>query len=174
MKKIILIILAILTIIFMYQKVGASEIVIPDSAIRLRVIPNSNSLLDQEMKLKVKDYLESDVINIFNGVDSIDEARMVIENKIPEINERINNIFIENDYDMNFNVKYGYNYFPDKEYNGITYSEGYYESLVVEIGEAKGDNWWCVLFPTLCMLDTEDKDNVEYKIGVIELLSEIF
>ena len=66
------------------------------------------------------------------------------------------------------------NYFPEKEYKDIVYEEGYYESLVVEIGEAKGDNWWCVLFPTLCLLDSEQTDDVEYKIGVIELLEEIF
>ena len=75
---------------------------------------------------------------------------------------------------MNFKVKYGMNYFPQKEYKGITYNEGYYESLVVEIGEAKGDNWWCVLFPTICMLDNQNNNDVEYKIGVIELLKKIF
>lgn len=75
---------------------------------------------------------------------------------------------------MNFKVKYGNNYFPKKEYKGITYEEGYYESLVVEIGEAKGDNFWCVLFPSLCLLETEETTEVEYKLGVLELINKIF
>ena len=75
---------------------------------------------------------------------------------------------------MQFEVKFGYNYFPVKEYKGIKYDEGYYESLVVSIGEAKGDNWWCVLFPPLCLLESEENSDVEYRFFVQELLNKIF
>ena len=173
-RKLILIILTIVTIYVVYNNVKAEEIVIPNTAIRLRVIPNSNNLLDQEMKAKVKEYLEDNLYKNFANVNNIDEARTIINNNIPKIEEDITSIFNENNYDMNFKVKYGNNYFPKKEYKGITYEEGYYESLVVEIGEAKGDNFWCVLFPSLCLLETEETTEVEYKLGVLELINKIF
>ena len=173
-RKLILIILTIVTIYVVYNNVKAEEIVIPNTAIRLRVIPNSNNLLDQEMKAKVKEYLETNLYKNFANVNNIDEARIMINNNIPKIEEDITSIFKENNYNMNFKVKYGNNYFPQKEYKGITYEEGYYESLVVEIGDAKGDNFWCVLFPSLCLLETEETTEVEYKLGVLELINKIF
>lgn len=173
-RKLILIMLTIVTIYVVYNNVKAEEIVIPNTAIRLRVIPNSNNLLDQEMKAKVKEYLETNLYKDFANVNNIEEARTMINNNIPKIEEDITSIFNENNYDMNFKVKYGNNYFPEKEYKGITYEEGYYESLVVEIGEAKGDNFWCVLFPSLCLLETEETTEVEYKLGVLELINKIF
>ena len=174
MKKIILIILAILTIYLLTNKVKAEEVIIPDTAIRLRVIPNSNSTYDQSMKQKVKSYLEDNVYTMFNDINNIEVAREKIKKELPNIEKNIDNIFIDNDYNMDFKVKYGMNYFPSKKYKGVTYNEGYYESLVVEIGEAKGDNWWCVLFPTICTLDNQNNDDVEYQVGIVELLKKIF
>ena len=174
MKKIILIILAILTIYLLTNKVKAEEVIIPDTAIRLRVITNSNSTYDQSMKQKVKSYLEDNVYTMFNDINNIEVAREKIKKELPNIEKNIDNIFIDNDYNMDFKVKYGMNYFPSKKYKGVTYNEGYYESLVVEIGEAKGDNWWCVLFPTICTLDNQNNDDVEYQVGIVELLKKIF
>ena len=174
MRKIILIILAIISIYTISNVVKAEELVIPDTAIRLRVIPNSNSTFDQNMKQKVKTYLEDNVYTMFNNVNSIEEAREIINKQLPNIESDIKNIFIKNNYDMNFKINYGLNYFPEKTYKNITYKEGYYESLVVEIGKAKGDNWWCVLFPTICLLDKNVDDDVEYKLKVVELIEKIF
>ena len=174
MRKIILIILAIISIYTISNVVKAEELVIPDTAIRLRVIPNSNSTFDQNMKQKVKTYLEDNVYTMFSNVNSIEEAREIINKQLPNIESDIKNIFIKNNYDMNFKINYGLNYFPEKTYKNITYKEGYYESLVVEIGKAKGDNWWCVLFPTICLLDKNVDDDVEYKLKVVELIEKIF
>lgn len=174
LRKIILIILAIISIYTISNVVKAEELVIPDTAIRLRVIPNSNSTFDQNMKQKVKTYLEDNVYTMFSNVNSIEEAREIINKQLPNIESDIKNIFIENNYDMNFKINYGLNYFPEKSYKNITYKEGYYESLVVEIGKAKGDNWWCVLFPTICLLDKNVDDDVEYKLKVVELIEKIF
>ena len=75
---------------------------------------------------------------------------------------------------MEYTVDFGYNYFPEKKYRGLKYKEGYYESLVITIGEGKGDNWWCVLFPNLCLVDLENKTNVEYKSWIVEQINRIF
>jgi putative stage II sporulation protein R len=173
MKKIVLII-AMITSILIYSEIKKDTVVIPNSAIRLRVIPNSNSAQDQNIKKQVKTYLEKNTYNILKDEKSIKEARKKINENIPVIEENVDRIFKDNNYDVSYNVNYGYNYFPSKTYRGITYKEGYYESIVISIGAAEGDNWWCVLFPNLCLADLEQKENSEYKSWVIETINKIF
>ncbi len=171
MKKKILIIFAILTIFLVYNKVYANEFIIPDTAIRLRVIPNSNSNYDQAMKSVVKNYMEENFYTLFENVNNIEEARKVINNNIDNLNIEVQNIFDKYNYNMNFNIKYGNNYFPSKEYRNVKYEEGYYESLVVSIGKAEGDNFWCVLFPNLCIVN---EDEAKYSSLVKEIFDKLF
>lgn len=171
MKKLIIIILTVITIFLVYDRVNADTVVIPNDSIRLRVIPNSNSSYDQAIKSRVKEYLESDVFYLFKDTKSIEEARDIISNNMSNINYNIQNIFDEYNYDMSFDVNYGSNYFPEKEFKGVKYKEGYYESLVVSIGNADGDNWWCVLFPNLCIVNDDD---VQYTSLVKEIVHKFF
>ena len=173
MKKII-IILSLLTIFLVYNETHEDTVIIPDSAIRLRVIPNSNSALDQNMKIKVKNYLEKNTYELLRDETNIDEARNIIKENIPILEDNIEEIFTKENYNMDYQVSYGYNYFPEKEYRGVTYEEGYYESIVISIGKAEGDNWWCVLFPNLCLIDLENTEDTEYKSWVIETINKIF
>lgn len=173
MKKII-IILTLITTILIYKEVTNTEVVIPDSAIRLRVIPNSNSSLDQNIKNKVKTYLEKSTYTLIKDTDTRETAITKIEDNIPIIEENVQRIFDENNYTMDFTINYGLNYFPEKEYRGLKYEEGYYNSLVISIGKAQGDNWWCVLFPNLCLIDLEAKDDIQYKSWILEKINNIF
>lgn len=173
MKK-ILIVLVVLTMFLIYNEAKEKPIIIPDTAIRLRVIPNSNTSLDQNMKNQVKKYLEQDTYKKLENINSIDEARKIINNNLGNIDTSINNIFKENNYNMDYNINFGYNYFPEKEYKQVKYKEGYYESIVITIGDGKGDNWWCVLFPNLCLVDLENNEQIEYKSWVAEKLNKIF
>ena len=170
MKKKIFLILFLLLVINIYKQADTISI-IPDSSIRLRVIPNSNDSLDVNIKEQVKKYLEKDVYKLTKDSDSIEEARNIISSNIPYIEENINTIFLQNNYNLPFKVNYGDNFFPEKTYQGITYEEGMYESLAIYIGDAKGDNFWCVLFPNYCLVDTE---NNNYKSYFKELFSKIF
>ena len=172
MKKIILL-LTIIVSIFIYKENKNNEVIIPDTAIRLRVIPNSNSALDQNMKLKVKDYLEDNTYNLLKDTNDINTARKIIKDNIDDIDKNVSTIFTDNNYNMDYNINYGYNYFPTKEYRGIKYKEGYYESIVISIGDAKGDNFWCVLFPNLCLIDTENTTDIEYKSWALEKINKI-
>ena len=173
MKKII-IILTLITVFLIYSEVKGDTIIIPDTAIRLRVIPNSNSAIDQNIKKKVKDYLEKNTYELLRNETDIEEARGLIQENIPILEENITKIFNDNNYNMDFNIDFGYNHFPEKEYRGIIYEEGYYESIVISIGKAEGDNWWCVLFPNLCLIDLENIDDTEYKSWVMETINKIF
>lgn len=174
MKKILIILISIIMIVAVRKNVEAENIVIPDEAIRLRIIPNSNTPEDLYIKGLVKEKMEENISNLLNDTTQISSARQIIENNLSKFNDDINEIFNNYNYDYKYKVKYGYNFFPKKEYKGITYNEGYYESLVVELGEAKGDNWWCVLFPPLCLLEAEESTEVEYKFFVQELIDKIF
>ena len=143
---------------------------IPDDAIRIRVIPNSNAEYDQNMKLLVKEELQQDMYNLLKDVKGVQEARSVINNNLENINKQVDTIFTNNGYDMDYSINFGLNYFPEKEYKGVKYEEGYYESLLVTIGEGKGSNWWCVLFPPLCLIEAEESTEVEYTSFVKELV----
>ena len=106
------------------------------------------------IKEKIKTYLENHLYNLLKDTADITEARTIINDNIPTIKDNIETIFNDEKYAKTYNLNFGYNYFPNKVYKGTTYKEGYYESLVISIGEAKGDNWWCVLFPNFCLIDT--------------------
>lgn len=173
MKKII-IVLTLITIFLIYKEIKNDNIIIPDTAIRLRVIANSNSVLDQNMKNKVKKYLEENTYKVLKNETNIETARTLIKESIPFLKNNINEIFNDNNYNMDYNINYGYNYFPEKEYRGIKYEEGYYESIVISIGEAEGDNWWCVLFPNLCLAELENPRDTEYKSWLIDTINKIF
>ena len=173
MKKII-IILTIITSFLIYNTIKEQEIIIPDTSIRLRVIPNSNSILDQNMKNKVKQYLEKNTYILLENANDISTARKIINDNVSNLYIAISDIFKENNYNMKYDINFGYNYFPEKEYRKVKYKEGYYESIVITIGEGKGDNWWCVLFPNLCLVDLENISDVEYKSWIEEKINKIF
>ncbi|MDI4707209.1 stage II sporulation protein R, partial [Pseudoalteromonas shioyasakiensis] len=84
----------------------------------------------------------------------IEEARQLIQNRLPEVEEIVANVIEEEGFENEFTVEYGKNVeFPTKLYDSYLYPAGKYEAILITIGEGKGDNWWCVLFPPLCFLD---------------------
>ena len=109
MKKVIFIILIIILFIFVYVNVNAS-VIIPGDAIRVRVVPNSNSVIDQSMKEKVKNYVSNYMMLKLDGVTDVKEARDIINDNIKEVNDNIKELFDKNDYDMDFYVSFGNNY----------------------------------------------------------------
>lgn len=178
MKKFIIILLTVVVAFLVYVNVNAEvgEIIIPEAAIRVRVIANSNSIHDQSMKMKVKAMIEQSISPVLMDVDNVEDARNVINEHIEQLENDIKVLFFDNEYNENFRVNFGDNYFPEKDYRGVHYDEGEYESLVVTIGEGEGDNWWCVLFPPLCLLESEESDveDVEYQFFVTKMLDKIF
>ena len=120
--------------------------------------------------MKVKDRLELDLYNLLKETKGIEEARNIINNNLTSISDSIKYLLEQEQYNEGFSINFGSNYFPEKTYKGITYDEGYYESLVVTLGSGEGDNWWCVLFPPLCLLEAEESDEVEYKFFIQELI----
>lgn len=160
MKKIIVFLFA-LTIIYLSS--SKEEIVIPTSSIRYRIIANSNETKDQMLKLNIKDKINKEIMPLLSNANSIEESRELIENNIGNIEN------IVSKYTDDYTVSYGNNYFPKKTYKGINYDEGEYESLVISLGEGLGDNWWCILYPPLCLIE-ESANDIEYTSLVKEII----
>lgn len=162
MKTTILTLVGIIITYIIIGNVFATNDIIPDDAIRIRVIANSNSEYDQEIKNIVKDNLQNDMYKLLYGVNDLEQVRELINSNLNSLEKTIEETLINENYSLPFSINFGMNYFPEKEFKGITYKEGYYESIVVTLGEGLGDNWWCVLFPPLCMIEAEESTDVEY------------
>ncbi len=139
---------------------------IPTDAIRIRIIANSNSDIDIEKKKEIRKNLEEEIYNLLKDAKTSSEARNLINENLDKLN-----ILVDDKTNSNYDLSFGKNYFPRKVYKGIIYEEGEYESLVVTLGKGNGDNWWCVLFPPLCLLEgNEDTKDVEYRFFVKDLI----
>jgi len=176
MKKTIFLFLGIILTYIVIGNVMTTNDLIPEDAIRIRVIANSNSDYDQEVKNKVKETLESDMYKILKNTHHLEEARVIIKDNIGNVKNSIDETLQKENYELPFDINFGLNYFPKKEFKGITYKEGYYESVVVTLGEGLGDNWWCVLFPPLCMLEAEETNlaDIEYTTLVKTIIDKYF
>lgn len=171
MKKVIIIVALFVGIFYMSHK--ETEVIIPKEAIRFRVIANSNSSKDQQNKLIVRDSIQKQMTEDLTSTNNIEEARTSIANNLNKYNNLIEKTLQENNINSAFNINYGMNYFPKKVYKGVTYEAGNYESLVITLGDGLGKNWWCVMFPPLCLLEaeeTEETTEVEYKFFIKELI----
>src|SRR5690625_2265997 len=135
---------------------------IPDEAIRLRILANSDSDHDQKIKLVVRDQVSFYISELVREIDNIDEARTMIENNIPEVEKIVQQTLINEQVSDSFTVEYRKDVpFPEKMYGNYLYPEGEYEAVLITIGKGEGANWWCVLFPPLCFLEFSSKDTTE-------------
>ena len=133
-------------------------------------IPNLNK--ESEAKTIVKEVLEEDLTTLLEDSTSIDETRTILKESQKHFESLVERTLLTNKINTGYKVNYGINYFPEKNYKGVIYEEGYYESLVVTLGSGNGENWWCVLFPPLCLMEGEETntDEVEYKSFVKEMI----
>lgn len=167
MKKILIILLFIFSL-YLFSKDDSR---ISDDSIRFRVIANSNS----EEDIKMKELVVKELSSTLFKENTLEGTRSNIISNISQIEKRIDRVFDNNNYDKTYNVIYGMNEFPEKVYNGVVYEKGLYESLVVEIGDGSGNNYWCFLYPSLCLVDyKKGEEEVEYKSKIAEIIDKLF
>lgn len=130
---------------------------IADEVIRLHVLANSDSKKDQELKIKVKDGVVDMLENELEISHSKDETRVMLIENLDKIEKKAQEIIQKNGYEYGVEAKISYENFPTKEYADVSLPAGEYEALKINIGEAKGKNWWCVMFPPLCFVDASVK-----------------
>lgn len=165
MKKIFILLLIAIIIILPNQKEK-------DDVLRIRVIANSNSEYDQKIKNQVSDNLKQQLYELLKEEKDIENARKIIKNNITNLSNNIEKSL--QDVNYSYTINYGYNYFPEKQYKNTTYKEGNYESLLVKLGKAEGNNWWCILFPPLCLIEAEESnEEVEYQSFFINIINKL-
>ena len=159
MKKFITV-LAV-SIFMLFLLVGYSTSVnsnLSSNMVRLHVIANSDSEEDQALKLKVRDAILSHSRSNFTKKDEV-------KDELESYKEIAKEVISENGYNYDVEVEYGNFKFPTKEYNNLRLPAGNYDAVRVKIGTAKGQNWWCVMFPPLCFVDgTTDTKYAEEKL----------
>lgn len=126
---------------------------IANSVFRLHVIANSDSDTDQNLKYKVRDALLEYMNNICKDCSSKNEAIELVELHQNEFKEVALDTIKKEGFNYDVKIEIGNFEFPTKQYGDISLPAGLYDALKVEIGEAKGRNWWCVMFPSLCFVD---------------------
>ena len=140
--------------LFSYSNAVSSEI--KNSVFRLHVIANSDSLEDQNLKYQVRDALIDYMNTISYNLSSKEEAIKVAKENKYQFKTIAQNVIKDNGFNYNVNIEIGTFPFPTKTYGDISLPSGIYDALKVEIGNANGQNWWCVMFPSLCFVDMSE------------------
>lgn len=159
MKKNLKMVIILSLLLFLYSTVCAISYAqnistnIANSVFRLHVIANSDSEEDQNLKYKVRDKLLEYMNSICGNCKSKEEAITIVEENKDTFEQIAMNTIKKEGYSYSVKINIGNFEFPTKNYGDISLPAGYYDALRVEIGEAKGQNWWCVMFPPLCFVD---------------------
>jgi stage II sporulation protein R len=127
---------------------------IAEKVLRFHVLANSDSQEDQELKLKVKEAVVEYLDEYLNQPElTLKEAKAIVQDKEQEVIALAEQVITDNGYDYTVNASLTTDYFPVKSYGDITLPAGEYETFRIDIGDAKGKNWWCILYPPLCFVD---------------------
>ncbi|MGL5633696.1 MAG: stage II sporulation protein R [Sarcina sp.] len=169
MKKILIGLLSIVILIGLFSIVKSNSVQaqmnvgeISDKLIRFHVLANSDSTEDQNLKIKVRDAVIAYINPYLENSESIENSREILKSKEEEIIEIAKKVIKKEGYDYKVAVELGKSNFPVKTYGNVTLPQGEYEAFRILIGEAKGQNWWCVMFPPLCFIDMS-KGQISYE-----------
>jgi len=145
------------TILSLYtpkNEVTAKEaMVIPNEAIRLRILADSDLEKDQNIKRLIRDEVNKEITTWVQELTSIEAAREVIKSRLPEIQAIAERVVTAEGANQSVKTEFDKVQFPTKLYGKFLYPAGEYEAILITIGEGEGANWWCVLYPPLCFLD---------------------
>lgn len=134
---------------------------IRSDVLRLHVIANSDSSVDQNLKLRLRDYILEEGEDIFDGSVNVENAVEKIEPKLAEL-EKSAETFVKNaGFDYDVKITLSNEYFTTRTYESVTLPAGKYLALRVVIGSGEGHNWWCVMFPPMCVPAADKKDEIE-------------
>ncbi len=152
MKKILILLLTLsVTFIFIGVLPIHGEAEIYDSVLRLHVVANSDSDADQSLKLAVRDKIIAGTRSLFSDADTLEKTTAIVDAHMEDIYNIAKEEIVAKGYDYEVEIRLGKEQYPRKTYASLCFPAGEYLSLQVLIGKAEGQNWWCVLFPPLCL-----------------------
>ena len=174
MKKYLFLLIVLISFIILsaYSYASAINEDLSNNVFRLHVIANSDSREDQDLKYKARDKLIEYMKSLTTNINTKEEVIEIANNHISDFESIAKEVITENGFDYDVKVEIGNFSFPTKQYGDISFPAGFYDALKVEIGNAKGQNWWCVMFPPLCFVDVtsgivpeESKENLQDNLG---------
>ncbi len=143
--------------------------------LRLHIRANSNSTIDQNVKYEIKDDLVAFLTPYLCDVKSKNQAIDCVNSLKSSIINRCISILRKKGFNYSVNVKVNNEFFPTRTYNNTTLESGYYDAVIVELGEASGDNWWCVMYPPLCFVNkNENSTQITFKSKLVEWFNSLF
>ena len=152
--KTIFFIFTLFILYFIFYSISYSHSISEDlqkQLFRLHIIANSNSSEDQELKIKVRDNIVK-YLNSLSFTNKNDLINYISAHK-EDINKIVSDTILENGYTYSSSIEISNSFYPQKKYNNIILPSGYYDGLSVKIGKANGKNWWCILFPPMCLIN---------------------
>lgn len=129
---------------------------LPDRLFRLHILANSDSDEDQNLKYALRDYLLEDMEEAFTGCVTAEDAKQRAKERLPEITKKAQQFIRDSGYDYEITASVENVYFTTRRYGNTVVPAGNYDALRILIGEGKGQNWWCVMFPPLCLGAVEE------------------
>jgi len=143
--------------------------------LRLHIRANSNSEIDQSVKYKIKDVMVDFLTPYLCNVSSKQKAVQIVEENACLMKSECLKVLKKHGFDYSVNIKINNEFFPTRSYANTTLESGYYDAVIVELGQAEGDNWWCVMYPPLCFVNKNENNNqIKYKSIIHEWLRKLF
>lgn len=151
----------VVAILFSICSFAKSSEEIRSDVLRLHVIANSDTSVDQNLKLRLRDYILQEGKDIFNGSVNVENAVEKIEPVLPELEKSAKAFVNQAGFDYDVKISLSNEYFTTRTYETVTLPAGKYLALRVVIGSGEGHNWWCVMFPPMCVPAADKKDEIE-------------
>ena len=122
-----------------------------ENVLRLHIIANSDDKADQDLKLKIRDAILKEAGNIFANAKNLEGAEETVKKHLKKFEEIAKRIIKENGFNYTATASLGERFFETRHYENFSLPAGNYRSLIIDLGESKGKNWWCVIYPTVCL-----------------------
>lgn len=173
MKKIIVFIsIAIICIVGYVGVVSSTKEQVYTEYLRIHIRANSNSQVDQDVKYQIRNQLVDYLTPYLSQAKTKERAEVIISSKIKDIESICDRELKRQGFTYSSKAKIKNEKFPTRTYDNLTLDSGYYDALIVELGEGTGDNWWCVVYPPLCF--TKSNAKYEYKSKIKEIIETFF
>ncbi|MCQ2398996.1 MAG: stage II sporulation protein R [Clostridia bacterium] len=176
MKKsgitVILFLVVILGLITGYAEFSKTESFDPDDYLRIHIRADSDSSADQSVKYSVKEAVTEYLTVFVAEADSKEKSLRVIGNNLREIERVADGVLSANGFSYRAKARLARENFPTRTYGDITLDAGEYDALIIDLGSGKGANWWCVVYPPLCFV--QSGSSVVYKSKITEIINSFF
>ena len=144
-----------------------------DEYVRVHITANSNSGRDENIKYVVKDAVVEYLIPYLSQAENSEKAQEILKQELTNVEMVTNQILKSQGANYVAKISLVPEDYPTRNYDGLVLESGVYDSLKIDLGEAKGDNWWCVVFPAVCFVSSKNPENIEYISKIWEIINNV-